>query len=143
MWQSRCKVLLSLSGMIVSALTLAACASDATHTPLLASATNQEETVAAQAALPPNFRTLVAEYIRRSSSYPIQGAKITPPYQRWGGLVRGGTMSCVCVAIYRNNPLGMLVTDHRVFTFENGKVHEILIGTELCNDLSTFQELKA
>jgi|ERR1700704_4063127 hypothetical protein len=86
MWQSRCKVLLSLSGMIVSALTLAACASDATYTPLLASATNQEETVAAQAALPPNFRTLVAEYIRRSSSYPIQDAKITPPYQRWGGL---------------------------------------------------------
>jgi uncharacterized lipoprotein YmbA len=53
MWQSRCKVLLALSGMIGCALTLAACASDATHTPLLESATNREETAAAQAALPP------------------------------------------------------------------------------------------
>jgi hypothetical protein len=143
MSQSWRKALLSLSSMVVGACTLTACASDAMHTPLIASATsNPEEAAAAQAALPPNFRTLVAEYVRSHPTYPIRDAKITPPYQRWGGLLRGGTMNCVCVAIYRDNPLGILVRDNRVFTFENGKVQEILLGTEPCSDLSTFQELK-
>jgi hypothetical protein len=142
MRQSRHKILLPMTGMIAAVLTLTACVSDGTQPPL-ASATNLQETAAAQAALPPNFRTLVAEYIRSHYSYPIQDAKITAPYQRWGGLLRGGTMNCVCVAIDRNNALGIVVTDHRVFIYENGKVQEVLAGTESCNSLSAFPELKA
>jgi hypothetical protein len=134
--------LASLSGVVIAGCTLAACASDAMHTPLIATPTDPKETAAASAEFPGNYRTLVAEYVLTHNRYLIRDAKITPPYQRYGGLFRGGTMPAVCVAIYRDNPLGILVRDNRVFTYENGHVHEILLGMESCSDLSPFTELR-
>lgn len=59
----------------------------------------------------------------------MRDAKITPPYERYGGLFRGGTMPAVCVALYRDNPLGILVMDTLVFAYEDGKMRNILLGT--------------
>ena len=145
MWRGwrRCRALASASSIVVGGCTLAACASDAMHTRLIPPpTTDPKETAAASAALPSNYRVLVAEYIRTHNRYVIRDAKITPPYERYGGLFQGGTMPAVCVAIYRDNPLGILVRDNRVFTYQNGQLREILLGTEPCSDLSAFTELK-
>ena len=101
---------------------LAGCASDAMNTPIIPSPPpDPKETAAASAKIPTNYRSIVAEYIRTHNEYVIHNARITPPYLRFG-------MSAVCVAIYRNNPLGVLVRDNRVFTFDNGQIREIRIG---------------
>lgn len=94
--------------------------------------------------MPANYRTLVAEQIRAFYRYRnlMRDAKITPPYERYGGLLRGGTMPAVCVALYRNNPFGILVRDNLVFAYEDGEMRSILLGTEPCSDLSEFTELK-
>jgi hypothetical protein len=94
--------------------------------------------------MPGNYRTLVAEEIRAHYRYRnlMRDAKITTPYERYGGLFRGGTMPAVCVALYRDNPFGILVRDTLVFAYEDGKMRNILLGTESCSDLSEFTELK-
>lgn len=127
----------------MAALLLNECASDAMNTPLWGvTPTDPKETLAATARLPPNYRELMAQYIRLHNRYPIRDARITPPYERYGGLFRGGTIPAVCIAIYRDNPLGITVRDNWVLTFEDGRVHDINLGTEPCTDLSPFTELK-
>jgi hypothetical protein len=122
---------------------LGGCASDAMHTPLIPTPPpDPKETASATARLPANYREIMAEYIRTHNRYVIRDARITPPYERYGGLFRGGTMPAVCIAIYRDNPLGILVRDNRVLTFEDGQIKEIALGTEPCTDLSPFSELK-
>jgi hypothetical protein len=145
MWRSpsRWRALVSATVILLGAFMLSARASDWFNTPLIpAPPTNPKETAAAAAKLPANYRALIAEYIRGHNNYVIRDAKITPPYERFGGLLHGGTIPAVCVAIYRNNPFGILVRDNRVFTFDSGKVHEIMLGVEPCSDLSPFTELK-
>ena len=133
----------SAMSVIFGAFMLSACASDAMHTPLIpAPPSDPKETAPATATLPGNYRELMAGYILTHNRYVIRDARITPPYERYGGLVHGGTMPAVCVAIYRDNPLGILVRDNRVLTWENGQVQEIRLGMEPCTDLSPFTELK-
>jgi hypothetical protein len=136
--------MLSLATVLVlGACVLSARASDWFNTPLIPPPpTNPKETAAATAKFPRNYRELLAQYIRTHNQYVIRDAKITPPYERYGGLLHGGTIAAICVAIYRNNPFGILVRDNRVFTFDNGQVHEIMLGVEPCSDLSPFTELK-
>lgn len=99
-----------------------------------------EESTAAR--LPTNYRQLIAQYIRARNQYIIRDAKITAPYERFGGILRGGTISAVCVAIFRDNPFGILVRDNHVFMFEKGNLMPIGLGMESCSDLSPFIELK-
>jgi hypothetical protein len=67
---------------------------------------------------------------------------ISEPYEKYGGLLRGGTYATVCVAIFRDNPFGIVVRDNWVLTVENGHVHELALGLDRCSDLSAFIELK-
>jgi hypothetical protein len=92
--------------------------------------------------LPANYRLQMANYILVHNRYVIRDAKISKPYERYGGLFRGGTFTAVCVAIFRDNPLGIVVRDNRVLTFEEGRVKEVAMGLEACSELSPFTELK-
>jgi hypothetical protein len=122
---------------------LSACASDAMHTPFIPTPpVDPTETVSATAKLPDNYRDLMAAYILSHNRYVIRDARITPPYEKSRGLFHGGTMPAVCIAIYRDNPLGILVRDNRVLTWENGQLQEVELGTDSCTDLSPFIELK-
>jgi len=138
------KALASVSGIVVGAYTLMACSSAERHAFFPPDTPDPKETAAVSAEMPRNYRALVAEEIRAHYRYRnlMRDAKITPPYVRYGGLFRGGTMPAVCVALYRNNPFGILVRDNLVFAYEDGKMRSILLGTESCSDLSEFTELK-
>jgi hypothetical protein len=57
--------------------------------------------------LPANYRQLMAQYMRTHNRYVVRDAKISKPYEKYGGLFRGGTYAAVCVAIFRDNPFGM------------------------------------
>jgi hypothetical protein len=54
---------------------------------------------------------------------------------------RGGTYAAVCVAIFRDNPFGIVVRDNWVLTFDNGQVKDLAYGLEKCSDFSSFTEL--
>ena len=138
------KALASVSGIVVGACTLMACSSAERHAFFPPDTPDPRETAAVSAEMPSNYRVLVAEQIRANYRYRnvMRDAKITPPYQRYGGLFRGGTMPAVCVALYRDNPFGILVRDNFVFAYEDGKMQNIALGTESCSDLSEFTELK-
>ena len=145
MWQSlrRQRLAFSATTVLITTFLLSGCASDVMNTPVWGKIpTDPKESRDAAAQLPPNYRQLMADYIRAHNEYLIRDARITPPYQRYGGLFRGGSIPAVCIAIYRDNPLGMPVRDNRVLTVESGQIHEIRLGTEPCTDLSPFTELK-
>ena len=91
--------------------------------------------------LPANYRQLMAQYMRGHNRYAVRDAKISKPYEKYGGLFRGGSSAAVCVAIFRDNPLGIIVRDNWVLTFENGQVKELAYGLEKCSDFSAFTEL--
>jgi hypothetical protein len=91
--------------------------------------------------LPANYRQLVAAYISARNRYVVRDAKITKPYERWGGLLRGGTFTAVCVAVFRDNPFGIVVRDNWVVSYEGGEIKPIALGMESCSDLSPFPEL--
>ena len=46
--------------------------------------------VSPAARLPVNYRQLMAQYIQAHNRYVIRDAMISRPYERWGGLLRGG-----------------------------------------------------
>ncbi|MDB5578473.1 MAG: hypothetical protein JWR80_3649 [Bradyrhizobium sp.] len=71
----------------------------------------------------------------------VRDAKISQRYERYGGLFRGGTFTAICVAIFRDNPFGIVVRDNRVVRFEQGQVNQVAMGMESCSDLSPFPEL--
>ena len=103
----------------------------------------QDQSTASPAArLTANYRLLMAQYIRAHNRYVIRDAMISKPYEKFGGLFRGGTYAAVCVAIFRDNPFGIVVRDNWVLTVENGHVHELALGLEKCSDLSAFTELR-
>jgi len=94
------------------------------------------------AAPPPaNYRQLIAAYMSADNRYTVRDAKITPPYDRWGGLLKGGTVTVVCVAVFRDNPLGIVVRDNWVFGFEGGQIKPTTLGMDRCSDLAPFPEL--
>ncbi len=96
----------------------------------------------AAARLPSNYRLLMAQYLRAHNPYPIKDVMITPPYEKFGGLFQGGTFPAVCIAIFRDNPFGIVVRDNWVLTIENGQVKKSSLGMEQCAHLSPFTELK-
>ena len=98
--------------------------------------------VSAASRLPANYRQLVAQYVLAHNRYVIRDAMISVPYNKYGGILRDGTIPAVCVAIYRDNPLGMVVRDNWVLTVENGRVQELAIGLDTCSGLSPFKELR-
>jgi hypothetical protein len=138
------RALASLSGIVVGACTLMACSSAERHAFFPPNTPDPKETAAVSAEMPENYRALVAEQVRAHYRYRnlMRDAKITPPYERYGGLFRGGTMPAVCVALYRDNQFGILVRDTLVFAYEEGEMRSILLGTESCSGLSDFPELK-
>jgi len=91
--------------------------------------------------LPANYRQLMAQYMRVHNRYVVRDAIISKPYEKYGGLFRGGTYAAACVAIFRDNPIGVVVRDNWVLTFENGQVKELAYGIESCSDFSAFTEL--
>jgi hypothetical protein len=93
------------------------------------------------ARLPANYRQLMAKYIRAHNRYVVRDAMISKPYEKYGGLLRGGTYAAVCVVIFRDNPFGIVVRDNWVLTFEDGHVHQLALGLDSCSDLSGFTEL--
>jgi hypothetical protein len=101
-----------------------------------------KDTASPAARLPANYRQLMAQYIRTHNRYVVRDAMISKPYEKYGGLLRGGTYAAVCIAIFRDNPFGIVVRDNWVLTFENGHPHELALGLDRCSDLSAFTELK-
>ena len=94
------------------------------------------------AVLPPaNYRQLIAAYVSADNRYTVRDAKITKPYERWGGLLKGGTVTVICVAVFRDNPLGIVVRDNWVFRFEGGEIKPTALGMDQCSDLAPFPEL--
>jgi hypothetical protein len=91
--------------------------------------------------LPANYRQLIAAYISARDNHVVRDAKITKPYERWGGLLKGGTFTAVCVAVFRDNPFGIVVRDNWVVSYEGGEIKPIAMGMESCSDLSPFPEL--
>ena len=98
------------------------------------------EAAAPAARLPANYRQLMAQYVRAHNHHVIRKAMITRPYEGYGGLFRS-SVPAVCVVIFRDNPLGIVVRDNWVMTIENGQVEEVPIGLATCSDLSPFTEL--
>ena len=96
----------------------------------------------AASRLPANYRHLVAQYILAHNRYVIRGAMISAAYNKSGGFFQGGTIPAVCVAIYRDNPFGIVVRDNWVLTVQNGRVQDLAIGFDACSGLSPFNELK-
>lgn len=99
------------------------------------------QTASPKSPLPPNYRSLIAEYLRARNHYVVRDAKMTAPYERWGGLFRGGTFTAICVAVFRDNPFGIVVRDNWVVAFEDTRVRPVALGTERCEPLMPFPEL--
>ena len=93
------------------------------------------------AGVPANYRQLLAEYIAARNRYTVRDAQITKPYERSGGLFKGGNFTAFCVAVFRDNPLGIVVRDNWVLHFDDGQVKQAGMGMESCSDLSPFPEL--
>jgi hypothetical protein len=93
------------------------------------------------AGVPANYRQLFAEYIAARNRYTVRDAQITAPYERWGGLLKGGTFTAFCIAVFRDNPFGIIVRDNWVLHFDGGQIKQAAIGMESCSDLSPFPEL--
>jgi hypothetical protein len=97
------------------------------------------------AKLPPNYRQLMANYIRDTwiSNYPIRSGKISQPHARPAGLFSSSVVSAVCAVVFRDNPLGQTVTENYVMTIEDGRVGLLPnISVDSCPGYSTFHELR-
>jgi hypothetical protein len=103
--------------------------------------TRAKEAASAATGLPADYRRSIAQYIRAHNRYVVRDAKISQPYERYGGLFRGGTFTAVCVAVFRDNPFGIVVRDNWVLAFEQGQIKQVAMGMESCSDLSPFPEL--
>jgi hypothetical protein len=85
-------------------------------------------------------RYITATYIVPRLRFPIRGAKISQPHARSGGLFSSSAVPAVCVILFRDNPLGMVVDENWVVTIENGHVRQLpTINVAAC--YSTFHEL--
>ncbi|GGI19181.1 hypothetical protein [Bradyrhizobium guangdongense] len=91
--------------------------------------------------MPANYRDYIATYLSERNHYVVRDAKITKPYEQWGGLLRGGRFSVVCVAVFRDNPLGIVVQDNWAFENDGGRVKPVELGMGSCKPLYPFPEL--
>lgn len=91
--------------------------------------------------LPRDYRVRIADYLRTRNRYVVRDAKITAPYERWGGLFKGGTFTALCVAVFRDNVFGIVVRDNYVFDFDGDRVRPVAMGMEPCEPLTPFPEL--
>ena len=97
----------------------------------------------AASRLPPNYRELFAQWLRARNVWPIRDAKISKPYAKYGGILRGGTYPVVCVAVSRDHPMGHVVHSKWIMTFDEGKVKQLLnSGLDPCDNLRPYPELK-
>jgi hypothetical protein len=96
------------------------------------------------AKLPPNYRQLMAQYVRATwiSSFPIRGGKISQPHARPAGLFSSSVVPAVCAILFRDNPLGQTVSENYVMTIADGRVRQLpTIDLESCPGFSTFHEV--
>jgi hypothetical protein len=93
----------------------------------------------AASRLPPNYRQLFAQYIRARNPYVVRDAKITKPYTKWGGIFSGGTFAVVCVAVFRDNPFGILVPEHWIMTVDQGRVKQLAMGMDVAKILGRIR----
>ena len=97
----------------------------------------------AASRLPPNYRQLFAQWLRERNVWPIRDAKISKPYAKYGGILRGGTYPVVCVAVSRDHPSGIVVHSKWIMTFDEGKIKQLLNGLgDSCDNLRPYPELK-
>jgi hypothetical protein len=94
------------------------------------------------ARLPANYRTLMARYLRDNFPYRILDARITPIYERWGGILRGGSFACVCVVVLYNDKFFGRSAQALVLTMDKGRVTHWAKGIESCSPLRPFPELR-
>ena len=99
--------------------------------------------------MPPNYRALIAHYMLTRMPIPknqLKTAKISQPYAKWGGLIRGGTIPAVCVSIETKNMLAMHFTGYFLFTVENGQARRLGEGSnaliDKCPPFSPFHEVR-
>lgn len=100
-----------------------------------------KQATSSTAGVPANYRQLLAEYIAARNRYTVRDAQITKPYERSGGLFKGGSFTAFCVAVFRDNPLGVVVRDNWVLHFDDGQIKQAGMGMESCADLLPFPEL--
>jgi hypothetical protein len=134
-------------------VTLAACAGDIGPGPQLATAGNATKDNSTKDAahggpLPANYRQMFAEYVaayaRTKPNFAIHDAFISKPFDKWGGLFRGGTMTTVCVQVMVENKLlfpGHDASSDFFMTVKDGQVDDLAPETGPCSDLSPFPEL--
>jgi hypothetical protein len=97
--------------------------------------------------LPANYRQMfaqfVAAYARTKPTFVIHDAFISKPFDKWGGLFRGGTMTTVCVQVMVENKLlfGHVSDSYFFLTVKDGQVDDLAVGTDSCKNLSPFPEL--
>jgi hypothetical protein len=98
-----------------------------------------------QARMPPNYRTLIANYML-SRGYPkemLDSAKISAPFSKWGGLLRGGTIPTVCVAVMAHSLVDPTPRYWNIFfSVEEGQVHKLAPGLDQCPPFSPFSEVR-
>jgi hypothetical protein len=89
------------------------------------------------------FAQFVAAYARTKPTFVIHDAFISKPFDKWGGLFRGGTMTTVCVQVMVENKLlfGHVSDSYFFLTVKDGQVDDLAVGTDSCKDLSPFPEL--
>jgi hypothetical protein len=91
--------------------------------------------------MPANYRDFIATYLSQRNRYVVRDAKITKPFEKWGGLFKGGTFAAVCVAVFRDNPLGIVVRDNWAFENDGGRIKPVELGMSHCEPLYPFPEL--
>jgi len=91
--------------------------------------------------MPANYREYVATYLAHRNRYVVRDAKITNPYEKSGGLFRGRKFAAVCVAVFRDNPLGIVVRDNWTFENDDGQIRPVELGMDQCEPLYPFPEL--
>jgi hypothetical protein len=97
--------------------------------------------------LPANYREMFAQYIaayyRAKPNFGVHDAFISKPFQKWGGLFHGGTMTTVCIQLTVENRIlfGQISKADFFMTVKDGQVDDLAVGLDPCKDLSPFPEL--
>jgi hypothetical protein len=97
--------------------------------------------------LPADYRQMFAQYVvayaRTKRTLVIHDAFISKPFDRPGNLLRGSTMTAVCVRVIVENKLlfGHISPSDFFMTVKDGQVDDLSVETDPCTDLSPFPEL--
>ena len=152
------RVLASVISVLFGAFVLTGCASNAVSTPLHPvpptdsgknhAVENRTSDAAIAARLPSNYRVLMAQYIVTHGE-GIHDGFISKPYERYGGLFRGGTDPTICAVVLEDTLFGprwhlwpLTIINGQVETSEPGTI-ETFANPNPCNDRLPFPELRA